>query len=141
MTIPPPRPATSPATIARVLHGSLAASAVVMSAVAWVFRGVLPLPDGTGGAVTFAAYALAASGLLAGLAFRRLIPERGTSQTADAWWRQHLPKAIAVWVIGEATALLGALVLAVGGQPVAAFAVVAAGFAVLLATAPGRLAP
>jgi len=89
--------------------------------------------------VTFAAYALAASGLLAGLAFRRLIPERSASQDVDAWWRQHLPKAVAVWAIGEGTVLLGALVLAVGGQIVAAFAVVLAGFGVLVAAAPGRL--
>ncbi len=141
MTIPPPRPAASPATVARILHGSLAAGAVVMTVLAWVFQGALPLPDGTSGAVTFAAYALAASGLLAGLAFRRLIPERAASQELGGWWQQHLPKAVAVWAIGEATALLGAVVLAVGGQPVAALAVVLAGVAVLIATAPGRLAP
>jgi hypothetical protein len=131
----------SPAATARILHASLGASAALLTAIAWVFRGSLPLPDGAGGAVTFAAYALAASGLLAGLAFRRLIPERTTAQPADAWWRQHLPKAVAVWAIGEGTVLVGALVLAVGGQPVAALAVVLAGFAVLVATAPGRLAP
>ncbi len=131
----------SPAGTARVLHASLGASAAVLTAVAWVFRGSLPLPDGAGGAVTFAAYALAASGLLAGLAFRRLIPERAATQPADAWWRQHLPKAVAVWAIGEGTVLIGALVLAVGGQAVAAIAVVFAGFAVLTATAPSRLAP
>ena len=92
----PARPAAS----AFACAASLAASAAVLTAVAWVFRGSLPLPDGAGGAVTFAAYALAASGLLAGLAFRRLIPERSASQPADAWWRQHLPKAVAVWAIG-----------------------------------------
>lgn len=140
MTLPPPSPA-SPATTARILHASLAASAAVLTAVAWVFRGSLPLPDGAGGAVTFAAYALAASGLLAGLAFRRLIPERTAAQPADAWWRQHLPKAVAVWAIGEGTVLIGALVFAVGGQVIAAIAVVLAGLGVLVATAPGRLVP
>lgn len=137
---PPPAAAASPATVARILHASLGAGAVVITAVAWVMRGAFQLPEGTSGAVAFAAYALAASGLLAGLAFRRLIPERGASQDADAWWRLQLPKAVAVWAIGEGTALLGAVVLAVGGPPVAALAVVLAGFAVLIATAPGRLA-
>jgi hypothetical protein len=131
----------SPVTTARILHASLGGSAALLTTVAWVFRGSLPLPDGAGGAVTFAAYALAASGLLAGLAFRRLIPERTNAQPVDAWWRQHLPKAVAVWAIGEGTVLIGALVLAVGGQPIAALAVVLAGFAVLVATAPSRLAP
>jgi hypothetical protein len=120
---------------------SLGVSAGALAALAWVYRGALAIPDGTGGAVTFAAYALAASGLLAGLAFRRLIPERAASQDADTWWRRHLPKAVAVWAIGEGTVLVGALVLAVDGQAIAAFAVILAGFGVLLATAPGRLAP
>jgi hypothetical protein len=139
MTLPPPPRAASTAATARILHAGLTASAAMLTGLSWFFRGTFLLPEGTGGPVTFAAYALAASGLLAGLAFRRLIPERGTSQDADGWWRQQLPKAAAVWAIGEGTVLLGALVLAVGGQLVAAFAVVLAGFAVLMATAPGRL--
>jgi len=139
MTPPPPPSSASPATVARILHACLGATAGAITALSWLFRGAFSLPDGTGGAVTFAAYALAASGLLAGLAFRRLIPERTASQDPDAWWRQHLPKAVAVWAIGEGTVVLGALVLAVGGQAVAAFAVVLAGFGVLVATAPGRL--
>lgn len=141
MTPPPPPPsAPSPAAIARLLHTSLTASAAVVTTLAWFFRGALALPAETGGAVAFAAYALAASGLLAGLAFRRLIPERSTAEEPAAWWRRHLPKAVAVWAIGEGTVLVGALVLAVGGQQVAAFAVVLAGFGVLIATAPARLA-
>jgi hypothetical protein len=135
---PPPRPA-SPATVARILHAGLGVSAGLLTALSWIYRGAVPLPGGTGGAVAFAAYALGASGLLAGLAFRRLIPERAASQDADLWWRLHLPKAVAVWAIGEGTVLLGALVLAVDGPFVAALAVILAGFAVLLATAPGRL--
>jgi hypothetical protein len=139
---PPPAPSqASPPAVARILHVSLGVSAGTLAALAWFFRGTLAIPEGTGGAVTFAAYALAASGLLAGLAFRRLIPERASSQPPDTWWRQHLPKAVAVWAIGEGTVLVGALVLAVGGQAIAAFAVILAGFGVLLATAPGRLAP
>jgi hypothetical protein len=139
---PPPAPLpTSQAAVARVLYLSLSVSAGALAALAWFFRGALSIPDGTGGAVTFAAYALAASGLLAGLAFRRLIPERPTTQDPDRWWRQHLPKAVAVWAIGEGTVLVGALVLAVGGPTIAAVAVILAGFGVLLATAPSRLAP
>lgn len=141
MTSPPPPAPPSPATVARILHTTLGLSAGVLSALAWLFRGGLALPAESGGAVTFAAYALAASGLLAGLAFRRLIPERSASQAMDTWWRLHLPKAVAVWAIGEGTVLIGALVLAVGGEPIAAFAVILAGFGVLMATAPGRLAP
>lgn len=139
MTPPPVPTPASPATAARVLHASLSATAGLIAGASWLYRGTFALPEGTGGAVTFAAYALAASGLLAGLAFRRLIPERATSQGVDAWWTRHLAKAVAVWAIGEGTVILGALVLAVGGQLLAAFAVVLAGFAVLVATAPGRL--
>lgn len=139
---PSPLPgATAPAAIARILHGALTASALALAALGWIFRGRFPLPDGAGGAVTFAAYAFAASGLLAGLAFRRLIPERATTQAPDDWWRLHLGKAVAAWAIGEGTVLLGALLLALGGQPVAALLVILAGVAVLLATAPARLVP
>lgn len=141
MTPPPPPSPASPATIARLLHAGLSVSAAGLIGIAWLARGSLVLPDEAGGAVTFAAYALAASGLLAGLAFRRLIPERAPSQDAGTWWRQHLPKAVAVWAIGEGTVLIGALVLAVGGQEIAAFAVILAGIGVLVATTPGRLAP
>lgn len=123
-----------------MLHAALAASAGVVTVLAWVIRGAIALPEETGGAVTFAAYALAASGLLAGLAFRRLIPERPAAEDRAAWWRRQLPKAVAVWAIGEGTVLVGALVLAVGGQELAALAVVLAGIAVLIATAPARLA-
>ena len=139
MTPPPVPTPASLSTAVRVLHASLCVTAGLIAAASWLYRGTFALPEGTGGAVTFAAYSLAASGLLAGLAFRRLIPERGTSQDIDAWWRQHLPKAVAVWAIGEGTVILGALVLAVGGELLAAFAVILAGFAVLVATAPGRL--
>jgi len=139
MTPPPVPGPASPATTARVLHIGLTASAVGISALAWMFRGTLELPAGTGGPLTFAAYALAASGLLAGLAFRRLIPGRSASEPSDTWWRANLPKAVAAWAIGESIVLLGALVYAVGGQLAAASVVALAGFAVLVATAPGRL--
>jgi hypothetical protein len=137
---PPPAPApVSPATAARILHLGLTMSAVVIAAGAWFFRGTLELPAGTGGALTFAAYALAASGLLAGLAFRRLIPGRSASDSQDAWWKANLPRAVAVWAVGESIVLVGALVYAVGGQLAAATVVALAGFAVLIATAPARL--
>ncbi len=141
MTPPPVPSPASPAAVARILHGALFASAIAIAGLGWMFRGGFPIPDGTGGAVTFAAYALAASGLLAGVAARRLIPERPSAESADDWWRKHLPKALAAWAIGEGTVLIGALVLGLGGQPVAALLVVLAGVAVLIATAPSRLVP
>jgi len=137
---PPPVPASgSPATTARILHLGLTVTAVVLAGVAWFLRGRLALPAGTGGALTFAAYALAASGLLAGLALRRLIPGRNASEPPDFWWRANLPKALAAWAVGESIVLLGALVYLVGGQLAAAAAVALAGVAVLVATAPARL--
>lgn len=129
----------SAAGTARVLHLALMASAITFVAMGWYFRGRFLLPAGAAGAVGFAAYALAASGLLAGIALRRLLPERGASEPLDAWWRAQLPKAVAVWAIGEGTALFGALVLAVGAGLPAAILVILAGLGVLLANTPGRL--
>lgn len=140
MPPPPPQPASRTA-VARLLYTALCGSALGVLAIAWFLRGALLLPEGASGAVTFAAYALAASGLLAGLAFRRLIPDRTTSQSADEWWSRHLPKAVAAWAVGEGTVLISALILAVGGQVAAVLAVALAGIAVLIANAPGRLAP
>jgi hypothetical protein len=74
MTLPPPSPA-SPATTARILHASLAASAAVLRRSRSSEGAFAP----GGGAVTFAAYA-GRLGLLAGPAFRRLIPERAASR-------------------------------------------------------------
>lgn len=125
---------------ARVLHVALTASAIIFVAMGWYFRGRFLLPAGAAGAVGFAAYALAASGLLAGIALRRLLPERGASESSDAWWRAQLPKAVAVWAIGEGTTLFGSMVLAVGAAMPAAVVVLLAGFGVLLAHSPGRLA-
>ncbi len=140
---PPPGPsrrAVTPATTARILHLTLTASAVLMAAMGWALRGHFAAPAATTGALAFAAYALAASGLMAGLSLRRLIPVRSSSQLELDWWRSHLGKAIAIWAIGESVVLFGAVVLAVSSQLFPFGAAAAAGLSLLVATAPARIA-
>jgi hypothetical protein len=140
-----PPPGTSPrgvtpATTARIIHLTLTASTVLMAAIGWALRGRFAAPSAATGALAFAAYALAASGLMAGFSLRRLIPGRGSRQPELDWWRSHLGKAIAIWAIGESIALFGAVVLAVSGQLLPFGAAAAAGLALLAATTPARLA-
>jgi hypothetical protein len=140
---PPPVPspkAVTPATIARILHLTLTASAVLMAAMGWGLRGRFTAPAATTGTLAFAGYALAASGLMAGLSLRRLIPVWGSNQSESDWWQSHLGKALAIWAIGESIVLFGAVILAVSGQALPFAAAAAAGLALLVATAPARLA-
>jgi hypothetical protein len=140
---PPPgssRRAVTPATTARILHLTLTASTVLMAAMGWALRGRFAAPAATTGALAFAAYALAASGLMAGLSLRRLIPARTGGQSELDWWRSHLGKAIAIWAIGESVVLFGAVVLAVSGQLLPFAAAAAAGLSLLAATTPARIA-
>lgn len=140
---PPPVPSprgVTPATTARFLHLTLTASTLLMAAMGWGLRGRFTAPAATTGTLAFATYALAASGLMAGLSLRRLIPVRSRKQAELDWWRSHLGKALAIWAIGESIVLFGAVVLAVSGQVLPFGAAAAAGLALLVATAPARLA-
>ena len=134
------RRAVSPAATARILHLTLTGSTVLMAAVGWALRGRFATPASATGALAFAAYALAASGFMAGLSLRRLIPARPSSQPELDWWRSHLGKAIAIWAIAETSVLFGAVVLVVSGQALPFAAAAAAGLSLLAVTAPARLA-
>ena len=123
-----------------MLHLTLTASALLMAAMGWALSGRFTAPAAATGTLAFAAYALAASGLMAGLSLRRLIPGRSSNQAEADWWASHLGKAIAIWAIGESIVLFGAVVLAVSGQLLPFGAAAAAGVALFVATAPVRLA-
>jgi hypothetical protein len=136
----PSRRGVTPVVAARVVHLALTGTSLLMAGIGWALRGLLVAPAAASGALAFAAYALAASGVMAGLSLRHLIPARHSGQAEDTWWRAHLGKAVAVWAIGESVVLLGAVVLVVSGQQVPFAAAAVAGLGLLVATAPARLA-
>ncbi len=100
----------SPAINARIIHAALVLGVVMFWLVAW-FLGqssampVYALPDRR---VLYVALVLVSAVLFGAAMFRasrlgRVTP--GTSQ--DEWWRANLGKAIVVWALVEAPALLG----------------------------------
>ena len=100
----------SPSISARIIHGALMLGVVMFWLVAWYVGGrtALPveaLPDRR---VLYIALAVVSAGLFGGAMFtaNRLVPPtRGSSQ--DDWWRVNLGKAIVIWALAEAPAILG----------------------------------
>ena len=108
----PPSAPVSPSISARIIHGSLMLGVVLLWLVAWFVarQTALPvqaLPDRR---VLYIALFLVSAGLFGGAMFtaNRLVPPaRGASQ--DEWWRVNLGKAILVWALVEAPAILGTI--------------------------------
>jgi hypothetical protein len=108
----PPASPVSPAISARIIHAALVLGVVLFYAVAWyvgtrISMPVSALPDRRVlyiglflvSAVVFGAAAYAAS--------RLTPPGPGTSQ--DEWWRANLGRAIGIWGLIEAPAILGTI--------------------------------
>lgn len=100
----------SPAINARIIHGSLVFGVVMFWLVAWYVgrsqaEPVYALPDRR---VLYIALFLV-SALLFGAAMftagRLGAPVPG--ETQDEWWRRNLGKAVVIWALVEAPALLG----------------------------------
>jgi hypothetical protein len=102
----------SPVINARIIHAALVLGVVMFWLVAWYVgrSSAMPvhaLPDRR---VLYVALVLVSAVLFGAAMFRagrlgRVVP--GTSQ--DEWWRANLGKAIMVWALVEAPALLGLL--------------------------------
>jgi hypothetical protein len=100
----------SAAVTARIVHAALVTGVLLFWAVAWFVgrAGSTPasaLPDRR---VLYVALFLMAAVLFAGAAFAaRRIPAPAPGMTQDAWWQVNLGRAIVVWALVEAPALLG----------------------------------
>jgi hypothetical protein len=100
----------SPAISARIIHGALVMGVLIFWLAAW-YLGRDPaapaaaLPDRR---VLYIALFLVSAALFGGAMFtasRLTRPGPGTSQ--DEWWRVNLGKAVVIWSLVEAPALLG----------------------------------
>jgi hypothetical protein len=106
----PPTAPVSPAITARVIHGALLLGVIFLCVVAWFLAGrtampVDALPDRR---VLYVGLFLASAALFGGAMFtanRMVPPSRGVSQ--DDWWRVNLGRAVVVWSLVEAPAILG----------------------------------
>lgn len=103
----PPTAPISPGVTARIIHGALLLAMVLFWAVAWyggaISMPVSALPDRR---VLYLGLFLVSATLFGGAAYTvaRFTPP-GASQ--DEWWRANLPRAVQVWAMVEAPAIVG----------------------------------
>lgn len=108
----PPSAPVSPSISARIIHGALMIGVLMFCLVAWYLgrASAVPtyaLPDRR---VLYVALFLVSATLFGAAMFtaaRLGRPGPGTSQ--DEWWRVNLGKAVVIWALVEAPALLGLL--------------------------------
>jgi len=106
----PPSGTVSPALSARIIHGSLVLGVVLFCLVAWFVAGrsALPVSSLPDRRVLYLGLFLVSASLFGGAMFtvnRLRPPPPGGSQ--DDWWRTNLGKAVLVWALVEAPAILG----------------------------------
>jgi hypothetical protein len=99
----------SPAITARIIHAALVMGVLLFWAVAWYVGEARSMPVSVlpERRVLYVALFLMAAVLFAGAAFAaRRIPAPTASTTQDDWWQVNLGRAIVVWALVEAPALL-----------------------------------
>ncbi len=100
----------SPGINARIIHAALVTGVVLFWLVAWYFgrtqaEPIYALPDRR---VLYIALFLVSAVLFGAAMFTagRLTPPTA-GQSPDEWWRRNLGKAVVIWALVEAPALLG----------------------------------
>jgi hypothetical protein len=106
----PPGAPVSPAISARIIHGALVSGVLLFWVVAWYVGRASPVPaDALPDRRVLYISLFVVSAVLFGAAIftanRLSQPTPGASQ--DDWWRVNLGKAIVIWALVEAPALLG----------------------------------
>lgn len=124
-----------PARMARIIHAGLIGCVAMGAALTWLAPGAPPAPDFPLRRLLGPAMAI---GFVVAVYLRRWLPARRPGETADAWWSVALPKAIAAWVLLEATCLVGCVTLFLTGDPMA-LVWIAVGLLIFILMSPGRL--
>jgi hypothetical protein len=107
----PPAGGLSAAASARMIHAALVLGVVLFWGVAWytgntITMPVAALPDRK---VLYIALFVVSAVLFGAAAFTAArLPGRGATG-ADEWWRANLGRAVTVWALVEAPAILGTL--------------------------------
>ncbi|HEX3236612.1 MAG TPA: hypothetical protein VHR41_20635 [Gemmatimonadales bacterium] len=104
------RQPVSPTIGARLIHAALVVGVVLFWMVAWYAQDAEPsvqLPDRR---VLYVSLTIVAATLFgaAGFTASRLVPPRPGSPP-DEWWRANLGRAVVIWALVEAPALLGTI--------------------------------
>jgi len=99
----------SPSISARLIHAALVVGVVLFCLVAWFVEIPRPseeLPDRRVLYISLTVVSAALFGAAAFTANRLAPPGRGS---ADEWWRANLGRAVFIWALVEAPALLGTI--------------------------------
>jgi hypothetical protein len=99
----------SPAISARIIHAAMVTGVLLFWGVAWYVGEARSMPSSAlpDRRVLYVALFLMAAVLFAGAAFAaRRIPTPAAGTTQDEWWQANLGRAIVVWALVEAPALL-----------------------------------
>lgn len=106
--------AVSPAISARIVHGALVFGVMMFGVIAWTINGQsLPAEALPNRRLLYIGLTLV-SAVLFGAAVFSAGRLQGTAPqlTEDEWWRTNLGRAVVVWALVEAPALLGLLAYA-----------------------------
>ena len=134
----PGRSAGPRATVAaRTIYAGIISSTAIISIGAYAVRRSLGLVPGTGPLDFVAIFAGVGAGLL-GLVIRSRLPAR-SGASDDDWWKVNAGRAIAVWGLLEAPAILGAVTLFATGHLLVFAALVAFALVGLATLTPARL--
>jgi hypothetical protein len=100
----------SPAIGARVIHAALVVGILLFWFVAWYTKDAVPSVALPNRRVLYVSLTIVAATLFgaAGFTARRLMPP-GPGSSADEWWHTNLGRAVVIWALVEAPAVLGTI--------------------------------
>jgi F0F1-type ATP synthase membrane subunit c/vacuolar-type H+-ATPase subunit K len=139
----PRSPRSAPPTLsARIVHGAIVAGLLLFFVVAGAVGGrrtgaMTTQPDRK--PLYLALFVVTAAMFGAATFFAGRLPPRGSGESADAWWRRHLPRVVLVWALVEGPALFG-IVAYLLTHDFRTLIATLAGLALFLHFSPGRIA-
>ena len=100
----------SPSISARLIHAALVVGVVLFCLVAWFVEAATPSEALPNRRVLYISLAVVSAALFGGAAFtaNRLTPI-GRGSSAEDWWRANLGRAVFIWALVEAPAMLGTI--------------------------------
>ena len=128
------------ARTARVIHLALGATPVIFTAVVWLVVETRPMPPAGNPVIHFALVGMALMTMIAGALVGIQIPPRTSGQDEAGYWQATLPRAIMVWGLFEAGALLAAVAGLLSGTLLYPFIGLAACLSLMAGFTPGRFA-
>ena len=132
-----PGPLPGAAIAARTIYAGILSSTAIISIGAYAVRRSLGIVPGAG-PLDFVALFAGVGAILLVLAIRARLPAR-SGASDDDWWKANAGRAVTVWALLEAPAILGAVILFATGRLLAFTALAAFALVGLATLTPARL--